>query len=83
MFWIPDEWWPNWWVGGEMQAEVNLSVGVTAGKQRGSLGALEKALTSKKALTSRRFTGQCVEVQNTVGEVDLPLHTNSFQAEGH
>ena len=57
-----------------MQAEVNLSVGVTAGKQRGSLGALEKALTSKKALTSRRFTGQCVEVQNTVGEVDLPLH---------
>ena len=58
-----------------MQAEVNLSVGVTAGKQRGSLGgALEKALASKKALTSRRFTGQCVEVQNTVGEVDLPLH---------
>ena len=50
-----------------MQAEVNLSVGVTAGKQRGSLGALEKALASKKALTSRRFTGQCVEVQNTVG----------------
>ena len=70
--------------GGEMQAEVNLSVGVTAGKQRGSLGgALEKALASKNALTSRRFTGQCVEVQNTVGEVDLPLHTNSFQAEGH
>ena len=69
-----------------MQAEVNLSVGVTAGKQRGSLGgALEKALASKNALTSRRFTGhsQCMEVQNTVGEVDLPLHTNSFQAEGH